>query len=340
MIRYNLLSINRVIMHRIAAKTAVNQQATVECTDSLVALDRYICELLKQRLVDSFGRQGKSFELIIEDDQQGSCFDLVKDLSSFSEDRFIEQSKCIAQLLAESQSKKASIPGGYFLLVHAQNNNGNPVYIILKAETHNALCVVGNSIRAFQDIFLSPAQKLYKAGIFEQIGNSSPLTVADFKAYLFDSQFNDGTKLAEYFYKDFLGLTIDGNSKVQTKDFYDRMIALIDSEFKNNLDNRNSCRQLLQSEMTNQIATINPTQIINRIIPLEKRDKFIAKVGGCLPNTANKDISLIRNKLEHCSMLLTDSIRLYAPSAYFTNDSITIAPDPHDSTVKVIRIRT
>jgi hypothetical protein len=209
----------------------------------------------------------------------------------------------------------------------------------MKAENQEALNAVGNSIQALEHIFLSPAQKMYKVGIFEQISNAIPLTKSNFQAYLFDSQFNNGTSLAEYFYKDFLGLTIEGNKQVQTKMFYDKFNNAIDVVFKNDNEQRTHCKDLLRAEMTNHNENINPHDAITNIIPSDKRNVFIARVGNKFPNSFVKDTMLIQKKIDKRVVFLRDSVRLYAPEQLFTDEAITITTDPDDQSIKIIKIR-
>lgn len=346
MIQFNVLEINRVIMHRIFEKSMqapIRIHVTVDPINQLVNLTNNIKNLIRKRLTESCGRQGKAFELQIEKDEVGCCFDYVKDMHNMSEPDFIQTSEDVATLLANAQDLKGSIPGGYFLFVDAhivRNNTEYPVYIIMKAEKQEALSAVNNDVEALENVFLSPAQKMYKVGIFEQTSFAQPLTKECFQAYLFDSQFNDGTALAEYFYKDFLGLTISGNNQVQTKMFYDKFSAVVDTEYKNQPELRNQCRDLLRAEMNNQQGNIDPHQVINTVVPPDRRDIFIAKVGNKFPNNFVKDTNLIKTKIENQSYFFSKSIRLSAPTALFSNEVITITSDPDDPTVKIIKIKT
>lgn len=340
MLAYNSLIIKRLVMHRILPKNPTRDHVEAQFSDHLVCLNDGIQSLIQDRLVDSCGRQGKAFNLSIKNDEVGSCFDSIKNLSSLDDEQFLEVSKGIAQLLADCQDTRIRIPGGYFLLVQAfepcRNEN---VYIILKAEKQDALSEVDNSVQAVKNIFLSPAQKMYKAGVFEQVQSAASLSKDNFKAYLYDSQFNDGTKLANYFYRDFLGLSIDGNSQVQTKTFYDLFSNTIDTVFKGDIKNLNYCKEQLCSEMLNQSKILNARGTITRIIPPEMRDVFIAKVGEEFPNSFVKDCALIHKKLQQRIVLLTGSVKLSAPSESFINNDIIIESDPQNPTIKIIRIK-
>lgn len=338
MIYYSKLLIQRVIMHRICSKVSgLIDSASVNPSDSMIELNDNLKRILQDRLITSFGNQSKSFELSIANTAEGSCFSLIKDLHAVDDTTFIALSKDIAELLASAQGNK-QIPGGYFLLLDCVQHDGSPVYICLKAEAHSALSVTGNSAQALENIILSPAQKMYKAAVFEQVSSGTPLDCNNFRAYLFDSQFNSGTKLAEYFYKDFLGLTISDNARILTKQFYELMNATIDAAYLTDVEKSYECKDSLYTVINNHETTINPSAIISEIIELDKRDLFIRKVVNVLPSSFPKDTNLLQNVLRSKNLRFGDSIRLSVRNDGLNN--ISISSDPENPNVKIIRITT
>lgn len=338
MIYYSELLIQRVIMHRICSKVSgLIDSASVNPSDSMIELNDNLKRILQDRLITSFGNQSKSFELSIANTAEGSCFSLIKDLHAVDDTTFIALSKDIAELLASAQGNK-QIPGGYFLLLDCLRHDGSPVYICLKAEAHSALSVTENSAQALENIILSPAQKMYKAAVFEQVSSGTPLDYNNFRAYLFDSQFNSGTKLAEYFYKDFLGLTISDNARILTKQFYELMNATIDAAYLTDVEKSYECKDSLYTVINNHETTINPSAIISEIIELDKRDLFIRKVVNVLPSSFPKDTNLLQNVLRSKNLRFGDSIRLSVRNDGLNN--ISISSDPENPNVKIIRITT
>lgn len=169
MINFNNLEIVRARMHKVHSKNSRNRDtAEVEYLEDAFSLDEGIKGIIRDRLLQSFGTQGKSFELSIEDECEDSCFSHIKDLNQFSDNDFYETSKVIAEKLASCQGSKR-IPSGFILLLECLKTDGMPLYVIIKAETHSAINVGGNHTEALQQLILSPAQKLYKSAIFEQI---------------------------------------------------------------------------------------------------------------------------------------------------------------------------
>lgn len=329
-----------MVMHRIVAKSVEEDHATVEYNDTLIPINREIQKILIERLSSSFGKYSNSFELSIENDGDGSTFSLVKDIVNKNNDEFITISHDIADLLADAQGKKGNIPGGYILIIDCTNNNDRPVYVIMKAESHNALNIIGNSAEALQNIILSPAQKLYKSAVFENIDDTDLLTKKCFKAYLFDSQFTSGTKLASYFYKDFLGLTISGNASVETKNFYNLMNSTTEAAYANNVDMINHIKNQVVSLLTSEVTTISPRDVILDIVPEAQRDLYIRKVSNEFEGSFVKNVSLLGHQLNNRTLKLGQGLKLCGPTQLFNNETITIGSDEKDPTIKIIKIKT
>lgn len=198
-----------------------------------------------------------------------------------------------------------------------------PVYVLMKAEPHDALEINNNTARALQNIILSPTQKMYKAACFQQISTEGGYR--GYKTYLFDEQFASRARLADYFYNKFAGLSVKENDKVLTKIFFFRMIEAIKDYYKENYNKRNDAEYMLNAVMRNQNTTLNPRSIINDIIDYIDRDYFLRRVLiEEMPASFRKNISLIDTKLMNRSVSISDNIRLFAPHNMFENTSFVI----------------
>ena len=264
----------------------------------------------------AFGRQSKSFELEIEKDEDDSCFGIVRFLHQVDEPQFIALSTNIAKLLANSQ-RQQRIPGGFLLGVQCKYED-KPLIVLIKAEPHQALGVSEMTVRTIRDIILSPEQKLYKAVYYVPKRIARPDEVLgkdDFQVVLFDSIVNFNNSIAQYFYKDFLGLTIQSNAELQTSLFYKKM----DDRIWMKLDETDAMNasDLLRAEvMNNAHVTINPHEIITNVIPLEDRDEFMSIIDE-FPQAFAKNTSLITTRLGKKSILLSDNVRITAPATFF-----------------------
>lgn len=330
MINYKLLHIHRAILHKVMARRQNIEPSVVE-SQYLLSIDAQVEGILKERLSDSFAQTGKSFELSINAVEADSTFSMLNGLNDKSDREFVAISKQLAAKLAETQ-QRVSIPHGFMLLLDCENTVDNlPVYIIMKAEPHEALVIAANNIAtALSDVILSPSQKMYKAASFQQV-NAGVQGVGSYKAYLFDEQFQTRASLAEYFYKDFLGLTISQNDKVLTKMFFYKMLEGISTKYATDFIRRNDAEDALRAEMQNQQRLISPRAIIDRIIEVDDRDYFYNKISNTeIPTGFTKNLSLIDGKISHRGMSLSEDVKIYAPQDMFGSSILVDRDTDHD----------
>lgn len=322
MIDYNLLKVKRAIFHKVMARRR-EWDSYVEESKSLIDVSPEIEFILRTRMTDAFSQGSKAFELDINEVESGSAYSYLKDLCNLNEDDFINISIELAGKLAYCQDR-SSIPHGFFLLLDCVNLVDNmPTYVLMKAEPHDALEVKVNSARVLKDIILSPSQKMYKAACFQKITNTG--SYKDYKTYLFDEQFGARAQLAEYFYRDFLGLTVSKNDKVLTKMFFVKMLETIKDVYSKDYIKKDTVEELLKSEMKNQEKKLEPLKLIDRIVPVQEKDVFYRRVmNDEFPPSFIKNISLISDRLSKCTMSISDKIKISYPQELCGNESLCI----------------
>lgn len=326
MLDFRNIIVERMIMHQINAKVDPQDHATAVYDASLLEHDDSVLSIIKVRLIDAAGKRSKAFELEIERTDEGSFVALTRDLKTKTEPEFIEVSCRIADLLAESQTR-TSIPGGFIILLQCTDEIDNTaIYIVIKAEPHEALQrLEGQSqISLLKKVFLSPSQKLFKIGVlFEKVIDGDEVDLNDintqFGCFLFDDQFRAVSQPAEYFYKDFLGFSTSKNSKIQSQRFYDKTEVFI----KENVDEFNQQSDLLNALKieftTNQETLITPFDFANRYIPVEQnlRGRYIAEIVNELPPSIEKDDALIKTRLTNVKVDFPNKIKISGPNDSF-----------------------
>ncbi len=318
-------------MHRVHQKQG-NNNAYVTPSNQLLNLDDDSKQIIKERLLTAFGRQSKSFELEIEDDGVDSCFNLIRSLHQADDAQFVHISIEIAELLADSQ-RQQSIPGGFLLVVHCIYDE-KPLFVLIKAEPHNALGVTEMDVHSIKDIILSPEQKLYKAVYYEQkvlAQQNDNLSKDNFRVVLFDSIINTNRSIAQYFYKNFLGLTISSNAELQTSSFYKKM----EDQIWGKLDGIQAfnASDLLRAEILNSAkVSVNPHEVITNIIPAESRDDFLSVISQ-FPQSFVKKTSLIDTALGKKSIIL-NNVKITAPTNYF-NSNVNVEEQGDEYVVKI-----
>lgn len=146
-------------------------------------------------------------------------------------------------------------------------------------------------------------------------GEDHVLEKENYRVVLFDSIVNSNSNIAQYFYKNFLGLTIQGNAELQTSLFYKKMDDRIWAKL-DDIEASNASDLLRAEVMNNAHVTLNPHEVITNIIPLENRDDFMPIVDE-FPQSFAKNAALITTKLGKKSILLSDNVRITAPTSFF-----------------------
>lgn len=324
MINFYNIDIKRVIVHTILAKEEGNEHALIIPDSKIVKIDENVKSLFRERLSKAAAKTSKAFELEIEDYYEGSFFSFAKEICKLDDNSFIKYSEKIAHLLAQAQTRN-TIPGGYFLLIDAVTVDGNNLTITIKAELNTVLKYYyddnESAIKILDDAFLSPSQKFFKIGVIYEKDEPDEFTNYpnnNFGCFLFDDQFKPDSRPAEYFYKDFLGFSIDSNPKIQSKRFFDTT----DNFIRKNIpapDYKDEMLNLLKHEFTtNDEPELTPKDFADMYFnDNELRDNYKNQITSYLPEKIIKDSSMIESKLKSKKINFPNKVAVSGPSDIF-----------------------
>lgn len=317
MINYSNLSFKRAIIHTIHPK-AKKRDAYVTYDEQLFVIDNNIKKILTDRLTDAAGKDSRAFELEVGNAGADSFFSNCYNLNNLNDADFISKSKWIADKLAASQTRP-QIPGGYIIILDCFDiSDRKNVYIIIKAEAHEALIRKNAEVNALSNVFLSPAMKLFKIGILYEKEINAGCDPLKYGCFLFDENFRpEENAPASYFYDRFLGFSVSKNAKITTSRFYDFTIDFIhtyteDFECRLNLENA------LNAEMiSNQSPLFTPNDFANSYLPDQLKDEFSCQSGRTFPTSFVKDTTLLKSKLSTKKITFPHNIRITGPNDNF-----------------------
>jgi len=331
MINFAHSTFNRIIIHRVNAKLRHEEHSSVEHEDELISADDEAQEIIKSRITEACGRQSKSFKLQIAQIQNGHFFSLAKDTYNLTEADFVERSKTIASLLASSQ-KRSNIPGGILIVIDGVTDDNMNFVLVVKAELQQAFKTNLNAatrrqqIEVLKDIFLSPAEKFFKIGILRQAINlDETYPNSDYACMIYDDQFRPGGEPAEFFYKDFLGFSIDKNEKWLTKGFFDDAKSIIETHATSYEDKKECIAALRTIYKQDQTGIIDPIDFGDRFLPDNIRGHYASNV-LTLPKYSRpfvKDLSLMGRELDRRVMTFRNKVNVIAPEETF-DESVTV----------------
>jgi hypothetical protein len=329
-----------MICHEIEAKQTGREHATVLRDNNLLDVDDSVQNLIKERLAKAAENPTKAFTLQIEDYVGGSCFTYCSTMKGQPNDVFIKNSQEIANLLAQCQTKN-SIPGGNLIIIEALDKYDKAVYLIVKAELQAALRYEpqnnSGKINYFDDLFLSGEKKLYKFGIFYERSEVEKPEFDDLNypndhwgAFLYDASFNPDSKPAEYFYQDFLGFDISNNGKIQSKRFYTSTESFVKANVESAKE-KEDLLKVLKSEFLNEDLAeerITPDDFAELYFhDDEVKDLYKNEVVQYLPQTIEKDPSLIKSRIKKKKLVFPNSITIAGPDNTFDLNVKVVADD-------------
>lgn len=341
------LKIKRLIVHRIIERILSQPCATVISESKIINLNSKAEEILFKRIISAAGKESNAFIMGIKETSNGTFFDYATKLNKANEKDFIKISIDIAELLAENQIRMG-LSGAYLLVIDGYNDlTKKSITIVIKAELQEALKHSNENdqsvIEVLEKVFLSPAQKLFKIGVI--IENDidvldDKIDVKNYTGLLFDSQFRADLTPAAYFYKDFLGFSIDENDKIQTKLFYDKTDEFIKDNIKDYTEKSQQLNYLKNYFLVDKESLLQPSQFAKKLFTdTNILDKFTIDVVNELPSTFSKDIVLIKAKLEKRSIRFKNNITISGPEQKF-NDSVTVVTDLSDLSQNDIKSTT
>jgi hypothetical protein len=131
---------------------------------------------------------------------------------------------------------------------------------------------------------------------------------------LFDEQFRIDSKPAEYFYKDFLGLTTINNAPIQTKRFFDKTEQFVKNYYED-YNKKEELLGLLNDTLTSEAnLDIQVDTFINESIDKEElKLQYKNEVASGMPAKFKKDNSLIRSNLNNKKISFPNNIKVSGP---------------------------
>lgn len=322
MINIYEITFRRVILHEISQKQDGMEHAIAIPSNELFIFSQDVEDLIKERLAKAISSTTKAFEPEIV--KTGQFFHYCERLKLQNNDDFIKTSANLAFALAESQ-KKNSIPCGYLIFIEGYNELGKTIFIALKAEMHTALRYEfdenKSKVKLLDDIFMTPSQKLFKVGaIYERDEERDEYSEPNnlFGSFFYDTQFSVDSKPAEYFWKDFLGFSLERNAKIQSKRFFDSTENFIKSYIETS-EEKDSLMQVLKQEfVVNDEPQINPDDFSALYLQDPGiQDAYANEVAAYLPPSIEKDASLIKSKLERKKLTFPNKVVITGPEKTF-----------------------
>ncbi len=322
------LRISRLIVHKLGINSRTHQSAPV-MSQALTVLPPAGKETLQRRLTDALADGSECVEVSITDQSQGSTFQRAAMLPAAADSDFIALSQDLTNKLTSAQTNASIKPG--LLMVFTGTcgaDSGQRVTILLKAENDSGFTTEdgedGILLHYIENLFLTPAQKLYKIGAFREVSTTSvgqaQRSGDDFEVFVFDHLLKRAAQgPALYFCKTFLGCDTSSNAKQQTRDFFNLTNKFIAQLALSEEDKIDQCGNLT-AYLRGTSPHFSALEFADQFFEPKTSDQFRSFLqNNEFPLTAiSRDTSLIVSKLKTRRLKFSSEVRITCPSEVFS----------------------
>jgi len=322
------LRINRIILHEVFRRGDDRKIVKPKFSSDFTPLNEEGINTLKARIVSVLGDDSNSIEMIVEESDSGSTYEICNQMILADDKSFIDGSYKLAEKLAQSQGSRV-IPGGIVIFVTGLVGVENYSYVgIIKAELHSGFSLLERKenllLEYLVNLLLTPQQKLYKIALFIETSkkeNAELRSPEDFKVLIYDHlmKTSQNGEAAQYFYENFLGCSFFDSPKKMTKEFYNLTKEFIDLNMPGGEEKIDQNTFLYTYLKGSQNKTILVSEYASSYLPLKYRDSYQKfMVEKKFPIRAiNKDLTYLKKKLVRRNIKFTSDVKINAPSEKF-----------------------
>ncbi len=320
--KFENLKIEKVIIHQIYKREHPSRIITPFYNDECSSLDDDALDVLKQRITKALSHKSNAIQMEFS---SSNMFSPIRDFwkSDMSDEEFIAFSIEATFKLAEAQTSRA-YPGGIVVVVKGTVQQINkPFLAIIKAEKQKGFTAQETNgkmiLKFFNDLLLTPHQKLQKIGFF--INNAvagREIEAKDIDSFVFDSNTNSSISVskATYFYSVYLGLDFKKDSDVLTNKFFEATKLYINS-LDVSSDTKIDLGTALLSYLKVDVSRfVNAEDFAERYFEEpELKDSYIKFVEQKEVPLSNirKNLSMIGDKLKTRNINFSNSVKLQVP---------------------------
>lgn len=318
------LVVQKLILHEIFRRRDDKNVVPPRYGGQLIQLQPGPMDVFAQRVTDAMGSDSQSMKMDITDAGAGSAIEIAAALLNVNDSKFITTSQLFADRLANVQVAR-NLPGG--VVVVFTGTVGNPArhfVAVIKAETQSGFRrelsqgVIG--LRYLEDLFLTPAAKLYKIGLFvqRQAGQALP---KGWDAFVYDSGMSSSKRdgAARYFFGLFLGCSVPQDSAFLTKTFFEHTREFIRAMPAPPEQKTDLITSLYTYLKVDQTPTIEVAAFSNTYMsPSDQADYRAFMKERKFPQSAvAKDTTDLKGMLRQRKLVFSNNIRLTAPPEAF-----------------------
>lgn len=333
------LKVNRIVVHEVFRRNDDKSIRAPVFSSALEVLSPEAMGAFRLRMTDALSGQSQSLQMRIARHGAGSFLETAESLVDSDDLTFVAGSQAITSKLADAQMARR-IPGG--MLIVFDGSVGSPAVPfvgVIKAETQAGFrrSQAGSTavVEFLQNIFLTPATRLYKIGMM-LFDDTSKAKADGRRAFVFDSNISVSNReaAAAYFYEGFLGCALPSDGPYETAKFFDLAKEFVKKSDLPPEKKRDVVDSLYVFVRDEQDPTFTAGQFSSRFLPPDMQDPFAEFLTGrkFTPNAVVRDTSQMGNRLRRRRLKFGGDIELSAsPEALRNKVKIDAIPADGDS---------
>lgn len=349
MLKIDLMSIKRVVVHTIPSRAADKSYVEPTGVDALVHIDPTVSDMVVGRLSRSLGHHSHGIQADFFEVGAGSMFQRACSMMDGTDDEFIALARESAQHLAKVQQSKAFDPSKLIAMSGTVTAGERPFVAFIKADMEVALTEGKKGgqavLEVMNNLFMTDSQRLYKIGYIARTvsgdGKKAGQYVQDqHRIHIFDHLMTgtESRKAAFYFYSEFLGSDVSTSDRRLTQDFYEKTLKFIkDQDFSpaKRIDLIESLRAELRSNTQSlSVADFATTHLSAqdgpRYVTYMEKSKFPA-------HAITKDTEYVKNKLRRRQKItFTTGVQISTPADQ-VKDLVEITQNDNGTSTVIIK---
>jgi hypothetical protein len=322
------LVVHRAILHAVFKRRHDGSLVEPILSQQLTHLQPDAMDAFRERVVEAMGSDGQSMEMVISDTAANSGVEIAQSLLLCTSDAsYATNSHKYPKKLSVVQVARG-LPGGMVIVFSgAVGQNSYPFVGVIKAETQSGFRPEQTpgtlSAQFVTDLFLTPASKLYKIGVFICEGSVGDPLGSNWRAHIYDKEMTRSSRdgAARYFFETFLGCSIPIDSARLTKAFFENSREFIKGMPIDSAQKSDLLTSLYTYLKVDKTPTIAVSAFSTNYLPANSHDAYRQFMQDKrVPLTAiPKDISNIGAALRVRRLKFGNEIQFTAPPEAFDN---------------------
>lgn len=312
-----LLNIRKVIIHEVPKRARDTGPGGPILSEVESQIDSDLVVYIKKRVISSL-KSSQAFDIVFDPTSTSPVPKLVLEhTAEGGKGNFVLASQQMAQHLYNIQT--GTNPAGLLTVIDC-SINGLEALGILKLEKEEgariAQGLVGGKrtydIKVLRDLILTEKTKVFKIGLFVQLGaslDSYDAAASDHQRGLYHR-----TEVADFFLKRFLGCRLTEEPEVSTKRFFEIAEEFLNEHVDDPL-RRVKYHNHLVSELTSETGAVAPKAFAQKFLVTADRQRFLdyLKDKSGPVGSFSLDTSLIKTRLEKEVYEFQSGVSIVAP---------------------------